>query len=122
MEIFRFNRAERVIDRFDSVGATAAPVATGGGTVHVTCLVIEPGGTLGTHPAPVDQLFLVIAGEGWVAGPDGRQMAISAGDGVRWEADEEHTCGSAVGLTALALEGSSLDLFIPHEHERHRPS
>ncbi len=112
MEIFRFARAERVIDRFASVGATATRVAAGEGAVHLTCLAIEPGGTIGAHPAPVDQLFLVIAGEGWVSGPDGQRVAVSTGDGVHWEPGEEHASGTAVGLTALALEGPSLERFV----------
>ncbi|MFF1903535.1 cupin domain-containing protein [Kitasatospora sp. NPDC058218] len=111
--MFRFDRAERVVDRFDSVGATATPVAAGEGTVHLTCLVIEPGGTIGAHPAPVAQLFLVIAGEGWVAGADGHRVPVSAGDGVRWEPGEGHTSGTATGLTALAVEGPSLLLATP---------
>lgn len=113
MEMFRFDRAEKVIDRFGSVGATATRVAAAEGAVHLTCLAIEPGGTIGTHPAPVSQLFLVIAGEGWVAGPDGHKIPVSAGDGVRWEPGEEHASGTTTGLTALALEGPSLDVFSP---------
>ncbi|MFF7992685.1 cupin domain-containing protein [Kitasatospora xanthocidica] len=113
METFRFDRAEKVIDRFDSVGATATRVAAGEGSVHVTCLSIGPGGTIGSHPAPVSQLFLVITGEGWVAGADGRRIPVAAGDGVRWEPGEEHTSGTTTGLTALALEGPALDLFPP---------
>ncbi|WP_280672654.1 MULTISPECIES: cupin domain-containing protein [unclassified Kitasatospora] len=111
--MFRFDRSEKVIDRFDSVDATATRVAAGEGPVHLTCLAIEPGGTIGSHPAPVSQLFLVITGEGWVAGPDGRQICVSAGDGVRWEPGEEHASGTTTGLTAIALEGPSLDLFAP---------
>jgi hypothetical protein len=59
------------------------------------------------------QLFLVIAGQGWVAGPDGERMPISAGWGVRWDAGEIHTSGTEAGLTALAVEGRPLDLFEP---------
>ncbi|WP_043464835.1 cupin domain-containing protein [Kitasatospora sp. MBT66] len=113
MELFRFDRAEKVVDRFDSTGATATRVAAGAGSVHVTCLAVEAGGTIGTHPAPVDQLFLVIAGEGWVAGPDGHRVPVTAGDGVRWSPGEEHTSGTDHGLTALALEGPGLELFTP---------
>jgi hypothetical protein len=77
----------------------------------------SPDGTLrrliGTHPAAAAQLFLITAGEGWVAGPDGEQVPVSAGWGVRWAAGEAHTSGSATGFTALALEGSSLAVFAP---------
>ena len=59
----------------------------------MTCLTVEPGGVIGTHPAVGTQLFLTITGEGWVAGPDGERVPITTGWGVRWEAGENHTCG-----------------------------
>lgn len=111
MELFPFDRAEHVIDRFDSSGATATRVAKGDGRVQLTCLTIAPGGIIGEHPAPVRQVYLVIAGEGWVAGPDGERVPVSAGTGVRWEPGEEHTSGSDTGMTALALEGTSVEVF-----------
>ncbi|MDH6138037.1 quercetin dioxygenase-like cupin family protein [Kitasatospora sp. GP30] len=115
MQFFTFDRAERLIARYASTGAHATRVATGGedGAVHLTCLTIEPGGAIGTHPAPCDQLFLVIAGEGWVSGPDGVPHPITAGTGVLWSAGEQHTSGSDTGLTALALEGAGLTVYEP---------
>ncbi|WP_181442127.1 cupin domain-containing protein [Streptomyces tateyamensis] len=115
MHIFRFDRAERPITRFASTGATATRVAAGDGPGYVTCLAIAPGGAIGTHPAPVRQLFLVVAGEGWVAGPDGQQVALTAGWGVCWEAGEQHTSGTESGLTALAVEGDGLQLYAPQD-------
>lgn len=111
MQLFSFDRAEKIIDRFDSVGATATRVAKGDGRVQLTCLSIAPGGTIGEHPAPVPQLFLVIAGEGWVAGPDGERVPVGVGTGVSWEAGEAHTSGSDTGMTALALEGPTVEPF-----------
>ncbi|WP_190233115.1 cupin domain-containing protein [Streptomyces avicenniae] len=114
MEIFTFDRAERVVGRFGSVGTRATRVAAGdGGAVSLTCLTLAPGGTIGAHRAPVPQLFLVVAGDGWVAGADGRRTPVTAGTGVRWDADETHASGSEAGLTALALEGAGLRVFPP---------
>lgn len=113
MQIFPFDRAEKIIDRFDSVGATATRVAKGDGRVHLTCLTIAAGGTIGTHPAVVRQLFLVVAGDGWVAGPDGEHVPVTAGTAVLWEPGEDHTSGSEKGMTALAVEGPSVETFEP---------
>jgi mannose-6-phosphate isomerase-like protein (cupin superfamily) len=113
MQIFRFDRGERVISRYDSAGLTATRIASGQGHVNLTCLTVEPGGTIGTHPAPGSQLFMIVTGEGWVAGPDGHQVSIGAGYGVRWDAGEVHTSGTAVGFTAIAVEGAPLALFEP---------
>ena len=117
MEIFRFDRAEKIVRSYDSEGLRATRVAAGQGQVHLTCLTVEPGGVIGTHPATGAQLFLVIAGEGWTAGPDGGRVPITTGCGVRWEAGESHTSGTNTGLVALAIEGASLDLFEPEPPE-----
>ena len=113
MQIFRFDRDEKIIRRYGSEGFRATRIAAGDGQVQLTCLTLAPGGIIGTHPATQAQLFLVIAGEGWAAGPDGRRIPISAGWGVRWDAGEEHTSGTETGLTALAVEGPAFDLFDP---------
>ena len=113
MEIFQFDRGERIVENYGSRGLRATRVAAGTGRGGLTCLAVGPGGVIGRHPATGAQLFLVIAGQGWVAGPDGSRVPISAGWGVRWDAGEIHTSGTEAGLTALAVEGSPLDLFEP---------
>ncbi|MFR9724806.1 cupin [Streptomyces sp. MS19] len=116
MEIFTFDRAERAVERFGSVGTHATRVATAdGGPVSATCLSVAPGGTVGAHPATAPQVFLVVAGDGWVAGEDGRRVPVAAGTGVRWEAGETHSSGSegGAGLTAIVLEGHGLRVFPP---------
>ncbi|MCX4747570.1 cupin domain-containing protein [Kitasatospora sp. NBC_01287] len=111
MRLLPIDRAEHLITRFASTGAHATRLAAGTGQYYLTCLSIEPGGTIGTHPAPVEQLFLVITGEGWITGPDDIRVPIAAGTAVLWSAEEEHTCGTDTGLTALALEGAGLTVF-----------
>lgn len=113
MEIFQFDRGEKIIQRYGSEGLRATHIADGDGQVHLTCLTVEPGGVIGTHPATGVQLFLVIAGDGWTAGPDGERLQITAGWGVRWDAGENHTSGTESGFTALAIEGAALELAEP---------
>jgi mannose-6-phosphate isomerase-like protein (cupin superfamily) len=113
VEIFQFDRRERIIRSHSSRGLAATRIAAGEGKIHLTCLTVEPGGVIGTHPATSAQLFLVIAGEGWIAGTDGRHIPIRTGWGVRWNAGEEHTSGTETGFIALAVEGAPLGLFEP---------
>ncbi len=113
MEVFRFDRAERYITAHDSSGLHATRIAEGAGPVRLTCLALWPGGVIGTHPATVPQVFLVVSGEGWVAGADGERVPIAAGQGVRWEEGEVHTSGTDSGFTALAVEGPPLSVFEP---------
>ncbi|WP_329566190.1 hypothetical protein [Kitasatospora sp. NBC_01266] len=114
MRLLPIDRAEHLIARHASTGAHATRLAAGVGSYHLTCLSIGAGGTIGTHPAPVEQLFLVIGGEGWISGPDGVRVPVSAGTAVLWSIGEEHTSGTDTHLTALALEGPGLTVF---EHE-----
>jgi hypothetical protein len=102
VEIFQFDRGERIVESYGSRGLRATRVAAGSGQVRLTCLTVAPGGIIGTHPATDAQLFLIIAGRGW---------------GVRWDAGETHTSGTEAGLIALAVEGSPLDLFEPDSRE-----
>ena len=120
MEIFQYDRGEKIIRRYGSSGLRATRVAAGDGPVHLTCLTVGPGGVIGTHPATAPQLFLVVAGSGWVAGPDGKHVPITTGQGVRWEAGEDHASGTDFGLTALAVEGTPLALFGPEVPEADR--
>ena len=119
MQIFQFDRREKVIEYFGSQGLRATRIAAGDGEVRLTCLALEPGGVIGTHPATVPQLFLVISGEGWTAGPDGERVPVAAGQGVRWDAGEAHTTGTGTGagLVAIAVEGVPMSLFGPEEPE-----
>jgi hypothetical protein len=91
MEIFRFDRDEHLIGAHGSIGLHATRIASGDGGVTLTCLALRPGGTSGTHPTTGDQLFLVIAGSGWVAGPTGyatrsRRARAPAGPRARFTA------------------------------------
>ena len=73
------------IDRFGSHGARHFPVASlADGAVGI--IHLAPGGVLGRHPAAVAQLFVVVAGSGWVTGSTEERAPVAAGDAVLWEA------------------------------------
>jgi len=99
------------ISGFGSRSAAASPLTLPDGDAHVVCLRIGAGGVLGRHPASVDQIFVVIDGEGWVRGPDGERLSVTTGKAVYWEAGEEHESGSDTGMTAIVVESERL---IPH--------
>jgi hypothetical protein len=114
VEIFQFDRGERIVESYGSRGLRATRVAAGTGQVRLTCLTVAPGGIIWTHPATDAQLFPVIAGRGWArwrARADQRRVGRSLGRG------EIHTSGTEAGLIALAVEGSPLDLFEPESRE-----
>ena len=54
------------ITEFDSRDATIGGVARCAGEARVSLLRLAAGGAVGEHPAGSAQLFLVVAGSGWV--------------------------------------------------------
>lgn len=73
--------------------------------VQVKVMYLPPAGLIGRHDARIRQLFAVVAGAGWVSGPEGVRRQLRAGYGALWEPGESHEAGSESGLTALCLEG-----------------
>jgi quercetin dioxygenase-like cupin family protein len=98
---------EREIGRFESVAARVRQLAP---EAHVVVIEIGAGGTVGRHPADGQQLFLVVRGTGWVAGGERRREEINAGEGVIWDAGEEHESGSDGGMIALVVEADSIPI------------
>jgi quercetin dioxygenase-like cupin family protein len=96
------------ISVFDSHGSVAQPLGEGRGEGHVYCVRIEPGGEIGSHEAGFGQLFLVIAGSGWVSGPDGVARPLGVGWGAYIPRGEVHAKGSDTGVTAIMVQLTEL--------------
>ena len=104
---------EKSIRRHSSRGLAATRIAAGEGKIHLTCLTVEPGGVIGTHPATSAQLFLVIAG---VRAGSPEPMAVtfrSERAGRSLECRRGAHQRTETGFIALAVEGAPLDLFEP---------
>lgn len=84
-------------------------------TVHVAHL--EPGGTLGEHPATNRQVFAVVSGEGAVRSGDGPRLPLVAGQLAVWEPGEVHQSWAVTALVAVIVETtgevSLWDAFAP---------
>jgi len=57
------------------------------------------------------QIIAVVEGSGEVSGADGVDEPIGAGEAVFLHEGEDHEMKSEAGLTALIIEGESLDRF-----------
>jgi hypothetical protein len=117
MKIFHFEAQagrglefSRRIEQFGSTNALISGVARLSAEAQVSCMHIGPDGTVGYHAAVTPQLFLVVHGEGWVRGETMEQVPIRAGQAAFWQAGEGHASGSAGGMTAIVIEGSSIHL------------
>jgi quercetin dioxygenase-like cupin family protein len=76
--------------------------AAEGTRVHVATL--RAGGTIGSHPAPVRQVFAVVEGTCRVAGADGVARDVPAGHAVVWEPGEEHQTWATSDVVAVIIE------------------
>lgn len=98
-----------VVD-FQSRDSHAAELATGSGEAHIHVVHIAAGGEIGPHVAGFGQLFLCLAGSGWVAAADGARVSISQEQVVYFARGELHSKGSAEGLRALIIQVHDLQL------------
>src|SRR5262245_26734373 len=96
------------ISVYYSQGASAVPLGEGRGEGHVYCVHLEPGGEIGPHEAGFGQLFLVVAGDGWVRGPDGERRSMAVGQGAFIARGEVHAKGSDTGMTAIMVQLTDL--------------
>lgn len=99
----------RPVDRYESHEAAFSRLVDTSGPGHVGCIRLGPSGALGRHPAPSDQLFCVVVGEGEVSGADGVPAPIQAGQAALWKAGEVHETTTKTGLTALLIEVGAVD-------------
>lgn len=110
MRIFRFDReVAHPIKQFDSANVAIGRGVRMNGKSKVGVFHVEPGGTVGYHPAVGPQLFMVISGEGWVEGPERKPRPIYAGQAAFWVDGEWHASGSDTGMTAVVVEAEEMD-------------
>src|SRR5262245_14810190 len=109
MQLLDFTPGHEVpISAYGSHGAHALSLGEGRGEGHVYCIRIDPGGAIGPHEAAFGQLFLVVAGSGWVSGSDGVPQPLGAGRGAFIGCGEVHAKGSETGLTAIMVQLTDL--------------
>ena len=106
------SRAERIGARPYEVKLTSSiALADGEGEAHGYVLYFEPGGAIGPHEAGFGQLLFAVAGDGWVAGRDGRRLQLAEGQAAFIQRGEIHSKGSETGLTALMIQVRDLTLL-----------
>ena len=115
MERFSFGSEVAFVPRGDLLdGVTIAPLTPSifeGSAIQAAIFRFAPGGRLIRHPATFPQILAVLDGSGELSGADGVDEPIAAGEAVFWAEGEEHETKSAVGLTALIIEGEHVDRF-----------
>ena len=115
MERFSFAPEVAFVPRGDLLDrVTVAPLTAPfeeGSLIQAAIFRFAPGGRLRRHAATDPQILAVLDGSGEVSGEDGVEQPIAAGEAAFLHEGEEHEMKSVVGLTALIIEGESLDRF-----------
>ena len=115
MERFSFDDDVAFVPRGDLLdGVRMAPLTQPfeeGALVQAAIFRFEPGGRICRHPGTYPQIIAVLEGSGDVCGANGFDEPISPGEAVFLHEDEDHELKSEAGLTALIIEGETLDWF-----------
>src|SRR5918995_304871 len=115
MERFSFRDDVAFVPRGDLLDdVTIAPLtqpSEEGALVKAAIFRFGPGGRIRRHPGTYPQIIAVLEGSGEVSGANGVDESIGAGEAVFLHEGEDHELKSEAGLTALIIEGESLDRF-----------
>ena len=118
MRVFDFSREHAAaVEQFDSRATASVHLASGGGESHAYCIFFDRGAAIGAHRAGYDQLFLVVQGEAWAAGEDGRRVRLLAGHGAHFASGETHSKGSDEGAVVVMIQAGELALKAPLSDE-----
>ncbi|KEK21628.1 hypothetical protein [Bacillus gaemokensis] len=84
-------------------------------TLNLVCAHFDSGDSTGRQQVMINQLFLVVQGEGWVSKDNVERVPISAGQAPFWITGEWHEVGTDTGMVAIILEGPAVNpiAFMP---------
>ncbi len=110
MKRFRFDPAVGVpITQFDSRNVVIARGVRTTTFTQVGVMHLSAGGVIGCHQATLPQLFMVVAGAGWVRGASDARVPITVGQAAFWTKGERHESGTDSGMSAVVVESETLD-------------
>jgi quercetin dioxygenase-like cupin family protein len=72
---------------------------------------IAAGGRVGRHGAELDQLFVVVSGNGYAMDAAGQRVELDSGTSVLWVSGEEHETVATEDLHAIILQGKFVRRF-----------
>ncbi|MBM6995988.1 cupin domain-containing protein [Paenibacillus sp. DXFW5] len=113
MKLFRFDQSVgRSIDKFGSKNLVITPILRilerHIDVVQISSMNMNPGGLIGGHEAHGPQLFIVVAGEGFITGRENLRIPIQSGQMAFWETGEWHEVMTIKGMSAIVIESDQL--------------
>ncbi|CAM4048067.1 cupin [Cohnella lubricantis] len=102
------------ISAYDSQNLMMSRILNGAAEeIHMGCMHLGAGGTVGLHRASIPQLLLIVQGEGVVIGQEKQEVPIRSGMAAYWEEGEWHETRTENGLTAIVIESPALIVRMP---------
>lgn len=109
MEFFSFAKENgRKVTHYESDFILSRLAIAEGRTV-ISYMYLEGNGIIGYHEAPVNQILYIVQGEGFVCNEQKEYRKIQAGEAVFWTKGEWHETKTYAGLTAIVIEGETLN-------------
>ncbi|MGE0104965.1 MAG: hypothetical protein AB7H86_03235 [Blastocatellales bacterium] len=110
MKVTNYKNIEtKSIELFESKGAFSKIIGDGSGDTHIYYIYFEPNGIIGKHVAGFDQLLIVVEGEGWAEGGEGRRENLSKGQVAFIKKGEIHAKGSYSRMIAIMIQVDEID-------------
>lgn len=110
MKLYRFDiGTTHPVTMYGSERAAITRIVQVEEQTSAVCIYLGSGGLLAGHEAVKNQLYLVIAGRGWVRTKKGEPIALQMGQAAYWEAGEWHESGTHHGMVAMVLEGDDVN-------------
>ncbi|MGL4818921.1 MAG: cupin domain-containing protein [Bacilli bacterium] len=112
MKIYSFDQSYgKKISAFQS-NFMMVPIVRQQRECSIAYVTLEANNHIGWHQAPCEQILLVLSGEGDVRGDKTDFQKVVPGDAVFWSKGEWHETQSLTGMSAMMIEGESLDLTL----------
>ncbi|GAJ98392.1 cupin domain-containing protein [Geomicrobium sp. JCM 19055] len=94
------------------------PIIRNAGHIRMVSIFLEEEQTIPYREASVDQLVIIVRGNGWVQVEDSEQTSLVPGQAAFFPEGEYHVIGTEEGLVAFIIEGVDLYDTIPLLYSR----
>ena len=108
-QLIRFDKSvANAVEDYGARSTTSVHLGSGSGESHAYVLHFEADGEIGEHETGFGQLFVVVAGAGWVVSEADRHE-VGIGDAVFLPRGVVHAKGSESGMTAIMIQMDNLE-------------
>ncbi len=108
-QLIRFDKSvASAVENYGARATSSVHLGSGSGESHAYVLHFDAGGEIGEHETGFGQLFVVVAGAGWVLSGSDR-YEVELGDAVFLPRGVMHAKGSESGMTAVMIQMSELE-------------